>query len=49
MLSCVGDHATATLVNVQLSQKLLQAKELEAFQTMAAFFVHDLKERGVDT
>jgi putative PEP-CTERM system histidine kinase len=43
MLRCVGDHATATLVSVQLSQKLLQAKELEAFQTMAAFFVHDLK------
>jgi len=43
MLSCVGDHATASLLNVQLSQKLLQARELEAFQTMAAFFVHDLK------
>jgi len=43
MLRCVGDHATASLVNVQLAQKLLQARELEAFQTMAAFFVHDLK------
>ncbi len=43
MLKCIGDHATAGLRNVQLSQKLLQAKELEAFQTMAAFFVHDLK------
>lgn len=43
MLSCVGDHATASLLNAQLSQRLLQAKELEAFQTMAAFFVHDLK------
>lgn len=43
MLKCVGDHAAASLLNVQLSQKLVQAKELEAFQTMAAFFVHDLK------
>jgi putative PEP-CTERM system histidine kinase len=43
MLKCVGDHVTASLLNVQLGQKLLQAKELEAFQTMAAFFVHDLK------
>lgn len=43
MLRCVGDHATASLVNVQLAQKLVQAKEFEAFQTMAAFFVHDLK------
>jgi len=43
MLKCVGDHAAASLLNVQLSQKLFQTKELEAFQTMAAFFVHDLK------
>ena len=43
LLKCAGDHAAASLLNVQLSQKLLQAKELEAFQTMAAFFVHDLK------
>jgi putative PEP-CTERM system histidine kinase len=43
MLKCVGDHTAANLFNVQLSQKLLQARELEAFQTMATFFVHDLK------
>jgi putative PEP-CTERM system histidine kinase len=43
VLKCIGDHATASLQNVQLSEKLLQAKELEAFQTMAAFFAHDLK------
>jgi putative PEP-CTERM system histidine kinase len=43
MLKCVGDHAAANLFNVQLSHKLLQSKELEAFQTMATFFVHDLK------
>jgi putative PEP-CTERM system histidine kinase len=43
MLKCVGDHVAASLLNVRLSEKLLQAKELEAFQTMAAFFVHDLK------
>ncbi|MGA3007766.1 MAG: XrtA/PEP-CTERM system histidine kinase PrsK, partial [Opitutaceae bacterium] len=43
MLKCVGDHTAASLLNAQLSKKLLQAKEFEAFQTMAAFFVHDLK------
>ncbi|HVU36569.1 MAG TPA: XrtA/PEP-CTERM system histidine kinase PrsK [Opitutaceae bacterium] len=43
MLKCVGDHAAANLFNVQLSQRLLVVKEHEAFQTMAAFFVHDLK------
>jgi putative PEP-CTERM system histidine kinase len=43
MLKCVADHAAANLYNVQLSERLVQAKELEAFQTMATFFVHDLK------
>lgn len=46
LLKCVGDHAAASLLNVQLSEKLLQARELEAFQTMATFFVHDLKNAG---
>jgi putative PEP-CTERM system histidine kinase len=43
VLKCVADHTAAALMNVQLAQRLLEAKELEAFQAMAAFFVHDLK------
>jgi putative PEP-CTERM system histidine kinase len=43
LLKCVGDQIAAGLLNARLSRKLLQAKELEAFQTMSAFFVHDLK------
>lgn len=43
LLKCIGDHVAAGLLNTRLSQKLLQTKELEAFQTMSAFFVHDLK------
>ena len=43
MLNCVTDHVTTRLMNVQLAQRQVQTKELEAFQTMAAFFVHDLK------
>jgi putative PEP-CTERM system histidine kinase len=43
LLKCLGDQVAAGLLNARLSQKLLQAKELEAFQTMSAFFVHDLK------
>jgi putative PEP-CTERM system histidine kinase len=43
LFKCVGDEVGAGLLNVQLSQKLLQTRELEAFQTMSAFFVHDLK------
>ncbi len=43
LLKCIGDHIAAGLLNTRLSKKLLEAKELEAFQTMSAFFVHDLK------
>ncbi|MBI5691756.1 MAG: PEP-CTERM system histidine kinase PrsK [Verrucomicrobia bacterium] len=43
MLKCVTDHVTTRLMNVQLAQRLVQAKELAAFQAMATFFVHDLK------
>ncbi len=43
MLTCVGGHASASILSAQMSRRLLMVKELEAFQTMAAFFVHDLK------
>ena len=43
LLKCIADQMAASLLNAQLSQKLLQSKEMEAFQTMSAFFVHDLK------
>jgi putative PEP-CTERM system histidine kinase len=43
LLKSVGDQAATSLLNIQLSQQLAQGKQLEAFQTMSAFFVHDLK------
>lgn len=43
LLKCVADETAASLLNIHLSKKLLEAKELEAFQTMSTFFVHDLK------
>jgi len=43
LLKSIGEHVASGLVNARLSQRLLQAREHEAFQTMAAFFVHDLK------
>jgi putative PEP-CTERM system histidine kinase len=43
LLKSVSDQAAACLLNIQLSQRLAQAKQLEAFQAMSAFFVHDLK------
>ena len=43
LLKCIGDEAAARLRNIKLSERLVQAKELEAFQAISAFFVHDLK------
>ena len=43
LLQCIGGSVAASLLNINLSRRLLGARELEAFQTMSAFFVHDLK------
>lgn len=43
LLKSIGEHVASGLLNIRLSQRLLQSREHEAFQTMAAFFVHDLK------
>lgn len=40
---CVGAHVAASLLNLQLSGRVRAAAEMDAFQTMATFFVHDLK------
>jgi putative PEP-CTERM system histidine kinase len=43
LLRCIGGHVAASLLTIQLSQKLMQAKEQEAFRAVSAFFAHDLK------
>lgn len=43
LLKCIADQVASNLLNLQLANRLLQAKEMEAFQTIAAFFIHDLK------
>jgi len=43
LLKTVADQAAASLSSLRLSQQLLKAKELEAFQTLSTFFIHDLK------
>ncbi len=43
LLKCIADQVAASLKNIALSRQLVQAKELEAFQAMSAFVVHDLK------
>jgi putative PEP-CTERM system histidine kinase len=43
LFKCIGAQAAGGLLNLHLTQQLLQAREMEAFQTMSAFLVHDLK------
>lgn len=43
LLKTLADQAAASLLNRQLAQHLLRAKQLEAFQTLSACFAHDLK------
>jgi putative PEP-CTERM system histidine kinase len=43
LLKCIGDQVAAALLNFSLTEELMTAKEMEAFQTMSAFFIHDLK------
>ena len=43
LLKCIGDQITASLLNLRLTNELVLGKEMEAFRTMSAFFVHDLK------
>jgi putative PEP-CTERM system histidine kinase len=43
LLKSMTDQLAANLIILKLSERLRQSKEMEAFQTVAAFFVHDLK------
>ncbi len=43
LLNCIGDQLASGLLNCSLTETVLQARELEAFQTLSTFFVHDLK------
>jgi len=43
LLKTIADQAAGSILNIKMSERLSQAKEMEAFQTMSAFFVHDLK------
>jgi putative PEP-CTERM system histidine kinase len=43
LLKTFADQAAAALLNRNLSEQLVRAKEMETFQTVSALFVHDLK------
>ncbi|GIX49558.1 MAG: hypothetical protein KatS3mg131_3769 [Candidatus Tectimicrobiota bacterium] len=43
LLKTIADQTAASLLNLQLSERLARSKQLDTLRTMAAFFVHDLK------
>ncbi|HSB03899.1 MAG TPA: XrtA/PEP-CTERM system histidine kinase PrsK [Thermodesulfobacteriota bacterium] len=43
LLKTISDQSAASLLNIRLSEQLRSAKEMEAFQTISSFVVHDLK------
>jgi putative PEP-CTERM system histidine kinase len=43
LLECIGDQVASSLLNLRLAEEIMLGKELEAFQTISTFFVHDLK------
>jgi signal transduction histidine kinase len=43
LLKCIGNQVAGGLLNLRLAEELVLSKQLEAFQTISAFFVHDLK------
>ena len=43
LLKTIGDQTAGILLNFKLSEHLRQLKETEAYQTMSAFIMHDLK------
>jgi len=43
LLECISDQVASSLLNLRLAKKIMLGKELEAFQTISTFFVHDLK------
>ena len=43
LLRCIGEQVAASLLKLRLTEEIMERKELEAFQTMSAFLIHDLK------
>jgi putative PEP-CTERM system histidine kinase len=43
LLQCIADQITSVLLNLRLASEVARGREMEAFRTMSAFFVHDLK------
>jgi putative PEP-CTERM system histidine kinase len=43
LFKCIGEQVAASLLKLRLTEEIMERKELEAFQAMSAFLIHDLK------
>ncbi len=43
LLQTVAEQSTKLLLSIRLARRMMDAREMEAFQSMSTFFVHDLK------
>lgn len=43
LLHCIADQVASVLANLRLAANVARSREMEAFRTISAFFVHDLK------
>jgi len=43
LLKTIADQAAGSILNIEMSERLRRAKEIEAFQTISTFILHDLK------
>ena len=43
LLTCIANQVASAFRNLEMSRTLIQNKEMQAFQAMSAFFVHDLR------
>jgi putative PEP-CTERM system histidine kinase len=43
LLTCIANQVAGTFRNLEMSRTLIQNREMQAFQAMSAFFVHDLR------
>jgi putative PEP-CTERM system histidine kinase len=43
LLKCIGEQVAASLLKLRLTEEIMERKEMEAFQTMSTFLIHDLK------
>lgn len=43
LMKTISHQAAAAMLNLRMTEQMRQKKEMEAFQTMSSFFMHDLK------